>query len=274
MRPDREELGLARQCALGDQAFQSAISLLSGREFAAGRASRQKALTDAIPCGTALAALNSVDPFKDVKRTKALMAGFLNAVGRRREALALLSTLVEEIASEPQPLAPPVKLADLVEAGGAPTTEHILVLNGFELFEDGSFLLHPNEPGGPVAVCKFKVCLFGHSRLRGIAELRNEKSAPVEFCITLEQGARLISNTSYIATASMPAVFEINFEPTAGLVQLRLSTRMASELGRNTYAWAAWRGLEFTAAYTERPSGMYGREIKHDSTLLTTRGEG
>jgi glycosyltransferase involved in cell wall biosynthesis len=242
---DVEEAGTRQDVPFGEQAHLDSASVILGRQFATRRSLLNKACYDSIPCGATLAALESVDHFKDVKTTTALMAGFLNGVGRRREALAMLASWVDAVSTNKSPAEGPIKVAELIESD-AVSLENILVPVGFDVLERESFMLHPNEPGHLDATCNIQVFLFGHSRLQGFMEVRNRKSAPVRFQIMVCQDDTVLNETSHVVLPGSPLEFAIAFDAMVGPVELRLTTRMADNAARNFFAWATWRDLEFT----------------------------
>jgi hypothetical protein len=230
---------------LGNRARLDAWSLLMGRDFESRNGKILEECYAITPSGEALAALNSVDHFRDVKSTTALMAGFLNGVGRRREALKLTSrweAYVREkaILLEPNPFAIRRLIAD-----NSFTVENISVHHGFDILSDDVIMLHPNNGTEPDATCTFYLYLLGHSRLVGVVELRNPRSLPVEFQASLSSKGEYVASWRHTVEADAPVELEFVFEPVFGPVELRLSTRMFSTSAINYFAWATWQGLKF-----------------------------
>jgi glycosyltransferase involved in cell wall biosynthesis len=230
---------------LGEQIAADAGALVLGRDFAARKAALLERCYDALPCGETLLALNEADHFGDISTSIALMAGFLNGVGRRREALELLDSWVNtRFASDPAK--DPVRIVDLI-ATEACELENVLEPKGVDRLDRDAFMLHPNHPSCAEATCIIRACLFGHRRLRGTMELRNRESAAVRFEVSLRDHETVLGKASHIVKPGVPTELALAFDPVAGPIELRLSTSMADRSAPNFSAWATWRDLEFMA---------------------------
>ena len=184
-----------------------------------------------------------MDHFSDPGSAMALMAGFLNSVGQRREAVALLERWKEMVRLEFTDDRV-IKICDLVKERHF-RAEEIRYGNGLELLGEEAFQLHPNETSEPDACCYFDVLLFGHNQLRGTLEVRNRRSAPVEFDVAVMQQDRVISQGRFAVAPGSPTDFDLRIEPVVGRAELRLRTRMVSATCVNHYAWATWDKLAF-----------------------------
>jgi len=238
---DTADVGSQR---LGARVGADAAALALGRDFTDRKAALLGRCYETVPCGDTLLALNEVDHFGDVGTTIALMAGFLNGVGRRREALEMLDVwtstrFVQDPAKEP------IKIAELI-AAEAFQLENVLVSNGLDLVGRDAFMLHPNDPSCPDAACLLKTFLFGHRGLKGTIELPNRESAAVKFAINLRDRDKVLGSASQILEPGVSKQFTLTFDPTVGPIELRLSTSMADGSSQNFSAWATWRDVEFT----------------------------
>jgi glycosyltransferase involved in cell wall biosynthesis len=223
-------------------------SLIVPRGFAERRRELQQRCYDAVPGGDILAELDRVDEFGDPGSTLGLMAGFLNRVGRRCEAKAVLGAWINSVTWE-RVSSTSIKVAEFMETD-AITLENILIAGGFGVLGSDIFRLHPNHPSFPDASCSIDLFLFGHSRLKGTMDVQNLNSGPVKFEILLHREDVILSQYSHVVVPGRPVDFALSFDSVAGPIQLRLSTSMADG-GSNSCAWANWSGLEFLS--TEPP---------------------
>jgi glycosyltransferase involved in cell wall biosynthesis len=231
---------------LGERARLDGAALILGRDFARRRSELLQKCYETVPSGDVLGALDTVDNFGDVRSTLEHMVSFLDGVGRRREARALFETW-KGMAPGEREQGRSINVTELMRPD-AVTLENILISGGFEPLEDRSFRLHPNAPSHPDASCALDLCLFGHAQLKGTLEIRNSKSAPVEFQIELLRNGSVLRESTHVVNASRPIEFKMSFDPVIGPVRLKLSTRMADGLQQNSFAWATWRHLEFLPA--------------------------
>jgi hypothetical protein len=245
----RDIVGDSHNLLLGEQAGLEDGSRIKGPDFAERLRELQQLCYNTIPSGDVLAELNRVDHFKDIKSTLGLMAGFLNGVGRRREAITVLGAWINSVISE-RLRGESINVLKLIESTSL-ALENILVVDGFTAHGSNGIFIHPNDYLAPDASCTIDICLFGHTRLEGTMEITNIKSKPVKFQMALHRKDMILSQYSQIVAPGRPVNFELSFDPIVGPIQLRLSTRMATNSGDNHFAWAIWRCLEFLA--TESP---------------------
>ncbi len=228
---------------LSQRAWVDAASLAIGREHRLRRAAALADCYRAIPAGDILAQLDETNDLSDIGPTLGLMAGFLDKVGRRSEALHLLSLWIRSIIERRSPNET-INVCALASAGFV-ALDNVPEEGRFALLGDDAFMLHPNDFHEPDATCTIDLVLCGHSAAKGQMQVRHEQGPPVMFGARLLDGENAIFTFSQIVLPDRSVPFEVSFEPFFGAAKLQLTTRVTNQTNHNYFAHAVWRGLEF-----------------------------
>ncbi|QGM98830.1 sulfotransferase family protein [Methylocystis parvus] len=108
------------------------------------------------------------------------------------------------------------------------------------------FLLHPSNPGELESTVRF-LCRPTHGAkfVRTVLTVENVKSGEVVGKLALRSGAETVSEIEGVSSWGVPCELVVAIPEELNMIEILLSTKMASSAPNNAYAWANFVDLSF-----------------------------
>ena len=112
----------------------------------------------------------------------------------------------------------------------------------------GGFLLHPNQPGRPIATITYRGITFsGQNCFQTTTKLMNKDCGPVIFGVRVcgtDGGDELVSQSSVVQPGTA-GPWKFSFDALKGLCDIEIQTLMAPGADESNGAWAIWLNSKF-----------------------------